>query len=725
VGAAIAALSVVALLATPSALANPPVFDPYGNITAEATSASGAPVPFALPTASDETGPSSVSCDPGPGSVFGITTTTVNCTATNTTTLETSPMSFSVTVQDTTAPTIAGHPDVGPVPATGPGGAAVDYVPPNATDAVSGTFPASCTPGPGSTFGLGTSTVTCNASDGSGNPASPVTFSVTVADSGAPTIAQPPDINGVQATGPGGASVGYTPPNATDAIDGTFPASCSPGPGSTFGLGASTVTCNAADSSGNPASPVTFSVTVVDTAAPTIAAHADVSGVEATGPGGATVNYTPPNATDAVAGTFPATCAPASGATFAIGPTTVTCNANDGNGNSATPEAFTVTVVDTTPPAVATAPGIAREALSGAGANVNYATPAAVDIVDGPTAVTCSPASGGLFPLGGTTVTCSATDAHSNTGTSTFTIAVGDSTPPVLTVPAPITVSSSGKEKVPASNPAIAKFLAAATATDRVFGKTEVMNDAPALFPLGKTTITFETQDRYENRSYATSSVTVVEEAVAPSKPVDRTPPDNVRGLRITPGNHSLTLTWNRPNADDFDYVVILRALSQLDQAERPVFRSSQPTETTFTDRKLRNDVEYRYLVVSYDRTGNRSVGVAIVGVPRAPKLIRPAAAERVAEPPLLTWVPTPGADYYNVQLYRLIGPTKTVKVLSVWPQRARYQLAASWVYEKKRYVLVPGRYRWFVWPGRGPRKNSDYGTGLGQSLFVVVKRRT
>ena len=44
------------------------------------------------------------------------------------------------------------------------------------------------------------------------------------------------------------------------------------------------------------------------------------------------------------------TCVPASGSTFALGTTTVTCNAHDAAGNNATPATFPVTVRDTTPP---------------------------------------------------------------------------------------------------------------------------------------------------------------------------------------------------------------------------------------------------------------------------------------------------------------------------------------------------------------------------------------
>lgn len=52
------------------------------------------------------------------------------------------------------------------------------------------------------------------------------------------------------------------------------------------------------------------------------------------------------------------------------------------------------------------------------GARVGY-TATATDAQDGTLPVTCTPASGSLFPVGTTTVTCSATDAAGNTGTDT------------------------------------------------------------------------------------------------------------------------------------------------------------------------------------------------------------------------------------------------------------------------------------------------------------------
>jgi hypothetical protein len=145
--------------------------------------------------------------------------------------------------------------------------------------------------------------------------------------------------------------VTYSAPATTDAVDGNGTAVCAPASGSTFALGATTVTCNASDAAGNAAAPTMFSVVVRDTTPPVIAAHADLS-AEATSPSGAIVSYSAPMTTDAVDGTRTATCAPASGSTFSLGATTVTCNASDAAGNHAVPTTFNVVVRDTTAPVI-------------------------------------------------------------------------------------------------------------------------------------------------------------------------------------------------------------------------------------------------------------------------------------------------------------------------------------------------------------------------------------
>ena len=76
--------------------------------------------------------------------------------------------------------------------------------------------------------------------------------------------------------------------------------------------------------------------------------------------------------------------------------------------------------MDTTPPVVTVPANMVLEATGPSGAVATFSA-SAVDIVDGYITPTCTPASGSTFALGTTTVTCSATDAHNNTGHNSFT----------------------------------------------------------------------------------------------------------------------------------------------------------------------------------------------------------------------------------------------------------------------------------------------------------------
>src|SRR5205807_9260408 len=81
---------------------------------------------------------------------------------------------------------------------------------------------------------------------------------------------------------------------------------------------------------------------VRDTTAPTLTVPGNIT-VNATGPAGAVVTYTA-SATDAVTASPTITCVPASGSTFPIGTTTVSCTAKDAANNVSAPKTFTVTV---------------------------------------------------------------------------------------------------------------------------------------------------------------------------------------------------------------------------------------------------------------------------------------------------------------------------------------------------------------------------------------------
>lgn len=130
-----------------------------------------------------------------------------------------------------------------------------------------------------------------------------------------------------------------------DGVGGDITISCERPSGSTFPIGTTEVECTAIDAAGNTAT-ASFTITVqdttpVDTTPPTLTVPDDIT-EEATGPDGATVSFVV-SAQDDVDGSVSVTCTPASGSTFEIGTTTVTCTAIDAAGNRAT-ASFTITV---------------------------------------------------------------------------------------------------------------------------------------------------------------------------------------------------------------------------------------------------------------------------------------------------------------------------------------------------------------------------------------------
>jgi hypothetical protein len=244
-----------------------------------------------------------------------------------------------------------------------------------------------------------------------------VTAPTPPADTTPPTLHLPSDIT-AEATGPTGAVVSFSA-TADDADPANPAVDCQPPSGSTFPLGATTVQCSATDAAGNTANG-SFTVTVRDTTPPTLNLPADIT-EEATGPSGAAVSYSA-SASDIVDGSMAADCTPSSGATFPLGTTTVSCSATDAAGNTAN-GSFTVTVRDTTPPSLNLPGNMNATASSNTQAAVTYSA-TATDLVDGAVPVNCSPASGSSFPVGPTTVNCSATDAAGNTANGSFTVTV-------------------------------------------------------------------------------------------------------------------------------------------------------------------------------------------------------------------------------------------------------------------------------------------------------------
>jgi hypothetical protein len=183
----------------------------------------------------------------------------------------------------------------------------------------------------GSLFPLGTTFVTCTATDSVGSNSG--SFLLVVTDTTRPVLTLPDDIATTSSV------VTFTA-TATDNLDGDVPVHCSPASGSTFPTGITIVQCFAEDEHLN----VTFGSFQVDVndGLPKLTLPGVIY-AEATSPAGAAVTYT---VTATNGGTVQ--CTPASGSTFPIGSTTVQCTATNAAGS--TQGSFTVNVFDTTPP---------------------------------------------------------------------------------------------------------------------------------------------------------------------------------------------------------------------------------------------------------------------------------------------------------------------------------------------------------------------------------------
>ena len=359
-----------------------------------------------------------VTCSPASGSLFPNGAITVHCSSVDLHE-NVSFASFVVTVSDPGQAPALTVPDDFFFEATGPAGAAVTY-----TVTASENATVTCSPASGSIFGVGVNPVSCSATSPGGTTTA--SFNVIVIDTVAPVLTVPSTIR-ANATDANGATVTYSV-SATDAVSGTAAVVCDPPSGSTFPIGTTTVQCYAKDASFNIGFGSFDIIVSFDVTPPVLSLPAPIT-AEATSASGAVVTYAA-FAIDDTDGPVPVTCDHASGSTFPIALTTVLCTASDSHGNIAN-GSFTVNVRDTTPPALSLPANITAEATGPSGATVNY-TATATDIVDGSRPVTCDHASGSTFPLGTTTVLCTATDTHNNTAQGSFTVLVRDTTPPTI-----------------------------------------------------------------------------------------------------------------------------------------------------------------------------------------------------------------------------------------------------------------------------------------------------
>src|SRR5206468_1897045 len=145
---------------------------------------------------------------------------------------------------------------------------------------------------------------------------------------------------------------------------------------------------------------------------------------------GAVVTWAPPTATDNCSVTLSSDHSP--GDFFPIGTTTVNYLAVDGSGNM-DHTSFDVTITDAEPPMITGTPGdiVVSNDAGACSAVVSWPAPTAHDNCPGVT-LASDHNPGDTFPVGTTTVTSTATDAHGHVTTTAFHETVNDTENPSI-----------------------------------------------------------------------------------------------------------------------------------------------------------------------------------------------------------------------------------------------------------------------------------------------------
>jgi hypothetical protein len=320
-------------------------------------------------------------------------------------------------------------------------------------------------------YSLGTSTLTnaahtikaiaYDAANNQGTRQISVTVSNPIADTTAPTVTLTSPSNGATIKGivtvtasasdnVGVSKVAFYVDNVLKSTDTSSPFSYSLDT-NTLSNAAHTIKAIAYDAANNQANhqiSVTVSNTVADTAAPTVSITSPANGATVKGTitisASASDNVGVTKVAFYVDGVLKSTDT-TSAYSYSLDTTTLSNAAHtikaiayDAANNQRTHQISVTVSNDKTAPVVQAPPNRVVEATSSGGAVVNYPAATATDNIGVTYGPVCTPASGSLFRVGVTTVTCTAKDAAGNTGSATFTVTVKDTTAPTVVIDQPV-----------------------------------------------------------------------------------------------------------------------------------------------------------------------------------------------------------------------------------------------------------------------------------------------
>ncbi|MBA3900124.1 MAG: hypothetical protein H0X62_07935, partial [Bacteroidetes bacterium] len=269
------------------------------------------------------------------------------------------------------------------------------------------------------------------------------------------------------------------------------------GSGETFNLGVTTVNITATNSCGSTT--CSFTVNVADNTAPTTLANNVTVQLDAAGNGSITVAQINNGSSDAC-GIATLTLDNMNFTCTNVGANTVTLTATDVNGNSSSATA-TITIKDEVAPIVLTNNVTLQLDAAGNGsitvAQINNGSSDACGIAT----LVLDNMNFDCSNVGVNTVTLTATDVNGNSSSATATVTVEDNIAPSLIVPADVTMDGYCM--------AIPVTIGNAVTADNC-GVASVVNDAPALFAVGTTIVTWTVTDVNGNSTSATQQIDVV-----------------------------------------------------------------------------------------------------------------------------------------------------------------------------------------------------------------------
>ena len=348
-------------------------------------------------------------------------------------------------------------------------------------------------------FGLGTAIIIWTAIDNSGN-STIATQEVNVVDTTSPTISPVSDII-VEAAVPYENIVNFETPNTYDILGVMSITSNAP---EFFPLGETIITWTATDVMGNT-STTEQKVIVVDNTSPILQAPEDIV-IEATSVDNNGVDLGEANATDNGEIISISNDAPQF---FALGDTIITWTVYDSSENAAS-DTQLVSVVDTTAPEISPVDDLTYEATSMDENTVYLDNPSVSDIQE--VAITNNAPE--FFPLGETIITWTTTDVVGNTSTTEQKVIVVDTTTPDFTIPEDQIVEATSIEETLVE-------IGEAEAYD-ITGISSITNNAPEMFSLGSTVVTWVSIDSNGNTTTSEQTITIVD-TIPPSifVPVD------------------------------------------------------------------------------------------------------------------------------------------------------------------------------------------------------------